>query len=157
MAMQRWRPYGVAVEQWKPVGSFSDVQGEMNRLLDTFFGQPVTMAVGDRVWAPLADIYENKDDLYVTFELPGVREKDVSLSINGDVLTVRGERRFEHDLKDQGYHRVERTYGKFERAMPLPIAVQADKVKATYRDGVLEIRLPKVEEVKPKDIKIDVQ
>jgi HSP20 family protein len=149
MAMEQWRPYGVAV--------FDDVQGEMNRLLDTFLGRPATMAVGDRMWAPLADMHEAKDDLYVTFELPGVREKDVSVSLDGDVLTVRGERRFERDQKDQGYQRLERVYGKFERAMPLPIAVQADKVTATYRDGVLEIRLPKVEEIKPKQIKIDVQ
>jgi HSP20 family protein len=128
----------------------------MNRLFDTFFGRPTMVAVGDRLWAPLADMHEDKDDLYVTFELPGVREKDVNVSITGDVLTVRGDRRFEQDVKEGGYHRIERVYGKFERSLPLPIPVQADKVKATYRDGVLEIRLPKVEEVKPREIKIDV-
>src|SRR6185503_3912247 len=157
MAVERWRPYGTAVERWDPFRNAGDIQGEMNRLLYSFFGRPATMApAGERMWAPLADMYETKDDLIVTFELPGLREKEVNVSITGDVLTVRGERRFERDLKDEGFYRLERVYGKFERSMPLPIPVQADKVKATYRDGVLEIRLPKVEAVKPKEIKIDL-
>jgi HSP20 family protein len=156
MTMERWRPYGTAVDRWEPFRNVNDIQGEVNRLFDSFFGRPVTVAAGERMWAPLADMYETKDDLFVAFELPGIREKDVAVSITGDVLTVKGERRLERDLKDEGYHRLERVFGKFERSMPLPIPVQADKVKATYRDGVLEIRLPKVEEVKPKEIKIDV-
>jgi HSP20 family protein len=155
--VERWRPYGTAVERWEPFGNLNDIQGEMNRLFDSFFGRPASVTASERMWAPLSDMYETKDDLIVTFELPGVREKDVNVSITGDVLALKGERRFERDVKDEGYYRLERVYGKFERSMPLPVAVQADKVKATYRDGVLEIRLPKkVEEVKPKEIKIDV-
>ena len=154
--IDRWRPYGTAVERWEPFRNVNDIQGEMNRLFDSFFGRPATVAACERMWAPLVDMYETKDDLFVTLELPGVREKDVHVSITGDMLTVKGERRFESDVKDEGYYRLERVYGKFERSMPLPIPVQADKVKATYRDGVLEIRLPKVEEVKPKEIKIDL-
>jgi len=154
--IDRWRPYGTAVERWEPFRNANEIQGEMNRLLDRFFGRPASLVAGERMWAPLADMYETKDDLLVTCELPGVREKEVSVSITGDVLTVKGERRFERDVEVEGFHRLERVYGKFERSMPLPIPVQADKVKATYRDGVLEIRLPKVEEVKPKEIKIEV-
>jgi HSP20 family protein len=154
--IDRWRPYGTGMERWEPFRNLNDIQGEVNRLFDNFFGRPATVATAERLWAPLADMYETKDDLFVTLELPGVREKDVSVSITGDMLTVKGERRFERDLEDEGYHRLERVYGKFERSMPLPIPVQADKVKATYRDGVLEIRLPKVEAVKPKEIKIDL-
>ena len=154
--VERWRPYGTAVERWEPFRNLNDIQGEMNRLFDSFFGRPASVAAGERMWAPLSDMYETKDDLFVTFELPGVREKDVNVSITSDMLTLKGERRFERDVKDEGYYRLERVYGKFDRSMPLPVAVQADKVKATYRDGVLEIRLPKVEEVKPKEIKIDV-
>ena len=154
--VERWRPYGTAVERWEPFRNLNDIQGEMNRLLDSFFGRPASVAAGERMWAPLSDMYETKDDLFVTFELPGVREKDVNVSITGDMLTLKGERRFERDVKDEGYYPLERVYGKFERSMPLPVAVQVDKVKATYRDGVLEIRLPKVEEVKPNEIKIDV-
>jgi HSP20 family protein len=133
-----------------------DIQGEVNRLFDSFFGRPSMVAAGERMWAPLADVYETKDDVVVTFELPGIREKEVAVSITGDVLTVKGERKLDRDLMDEGYYRLERIYGKFERSVPLPIPVQADKVKAVYRDGVLEIRLPKVEAVKPKEIKIDI-
>lgn len=156
MRMERWRPFGTTLERWEP-SRVNDIQGEVNRLFDSFFGRPATVAAGERMWAPLSDMHETKDDLYVTFELPGISEKDVTVSITGDVLTVKGERRFERDLKDEGYHRLERVYGKFERTVPLPLPVQGDKVTATYRDGVLEIRMPKVEEVKPKEIKIDVQ
>ena len=154
--MDRWRPYGNVVERWEPFRDLNDIQGEVNRLLDSFFGRPASVTASERMWAPLTDMYETKDDLIVTFELPGVSEKDVNVSITGDMLTVKGERRFERDDKDGGFHRLERVYGKFERSMALPVAVQSDKVKATYRDGVLEIRLPKVEEVKPKEIKIDL-
>lgn len=92
----------------------------------------------------------------MAIELPGVREKEVSVTITGDLLTIKGERNWDREVKDENYHRVERTYGKFERSVPLPMPVQADKVKATYRDGVLQIKLPKSEEVKPKEIKVDI-
>ncbi len=108
------------------------------------------------MWAPVLDMYETKDDLILTFELPGVREKDVSLSITGDLFTVRGERAVNQDLKGENDHHVERVDGKFERSVQLPMPVQAEKVKATYRDGVLEVKLPKSEEIKPKEIKIDI-
>lgn len=101
-------------------------------------------------------MYETKDELVLKVERPGVREKDASLSITGDVLTVKGERAFDQEQKDENYVHVERVYGKFERSIQLPMPVQADRVKATYRDGVLEVKLPKAEEVKPKDIKIDI-
>jgi HSP20 family protein len=155
MAMDRWRPFGT--ERWEPFRNMSDIQGEVNRLFDSFFGRPVGgSAQTGHQWAPVVDMYETKDDLVVTAELPAVREKDVNVSISGDLLTIRGERRFETELKDQNFLHVERAYGKFDRMVQLPLAVQADKVKATYRDGVLEIRLPKAEEIKPREIKIDI-
>ncbi len=145
----------MALEGWRNV---SEIQGEMNRLFDSFFGRPISgaTAAGTRAWAPVFDMYETKDELVLKLELPGVREKDVSLSITGDVLTVKGERAFDQEQKDENYVHVERVYGKFERSIQLPMPVQADRVKATYRDGVLEVKLPKADEVKPKDIKIDI-
>ncbi|MGH7323519.1 MAG: Hsp20/alpha crystallin family protein [Candidatus Rokuibacteriota bacterium] len=134
----------------------TDIQQEVNRLFDSFFGRPTTVSAAERMWVPLCEMYETKDDLHVTFELPGIREKEVQVTITGDLLTVKGERKWEKELKDESYHRMERVYGKFERAVPLPFPVQADKVKATYRDGVLDIRLPKADEVKPREIKIDI-
>src|SRR5262250_2408871 len=140
MALEHWRSATGSLERWEGLG---DIQSEMNRLFDHFFGRPTSVQTSDRPWVPLVDMFETKDDAYVTFELPGVSEKDVNVSITGDLLTVKGERKWNRDEKDESYHRIERVYGRFERSVTLPIPVQADKVKATYRDGVLEIRLPK--------------
>ena len=153
MNVERWRPFGGSMDRW---GNVSDIQGEVNRLFDNFFGRPAGSGIAGRSWTPMVDLYETKDDLVLNMELPGVRDKDVTVSITGDLLTIKGERRFEHDVKEQQLLHVERAYGKFERLVQLPIPVQADKVKASYRDGVLEVRLPKTEEIKPKEIKVDI-
>jgi len=154
MAIERWRPF-VSVDRWDPFRNMPDIQGEVNRLFDNFLGRPATGSQ-PRTWAPVLDIHETKDDLVLNFELPGVNDKDVSLSITGDLLTLKGERATNRDLKNESASHVERVHGKFERSVQLPMPVQADKVKATYRDGVLEVKLPKAEEVKPKEIKIDI-
>ena len=103
MAIERWRPF-VSVERWDPFRNMTDIQGEVNRLFDSFLGRPTTSANGSAVrsWAPVLDMRETKDDVVLTFELPGISEKDVSLSITGDLLTVRGERTFNRDSKDEG-------------------------------------------------------
>ncbi len=156
MALVRFRPFTSALD---PFRDLSGTQSEMNRLFDGFFGRPSQVGqVGgmERVWAPAVDMYETKDELVITAELPGLTEKDIQLSITGDMLTIRGERRWDQEVKQENYYRGERWFGKFERALPLPIPVQAEKVKASYRDGVLTVTLPKAEEIKPKEIKIDV-
>jgi HSP20 family protein len=159
MAMERWRQFGSA-DRWEPFRNLVDIQGEVNRLFDNFLGRPVpaaAAAAAGRTWLPPVDMHETKDDLVLKVEVPGVREKDVAVSITGDLLTIRGERPWSEDEgRDQKLLHVERVYGQFERLIQLPMAVQADKVKATYRDGVLEIRLPKAEELKPREIKIDI-
>jgi HSP20 family protein len=137
MAMVRWSPFGTA------------------DLFDTFFSRPL-MGPSTRAWLPAVDMHETKDDLVLTVELPGVSEKDVSVSITGDLLSIKGERRWSDDVNDRQYLHTERVYGQFERLVQLPMAVQADKVKASYRDGVLQITLPKAEELKPREIKIDI-
>src|SRR5438093_66991 len=153
MAIERWRPFGALTER-EP---FRDIQSEVNRLFDSFLGRPAAATgTGSRVWTPIVDMYETNDDLVLDFEIPGVREKDISLSITGDLLTVRGERQFRQELKDDHTYHIERAYGKFERAVQLPMPVQAGRVTATFRDGVLEVRLPKAEEVGRRKSKIDV-
>jgi HSP20 family protein len=154
MEVERWRPW--RFERLDPLRDLLDIQDEMNRAFDAYFGRQAPPQALDRVWAPAVDIYETKDDLVVTAELPGAREKDVHLSIVGDVLTLHGQRTPGSPVKEENYHRIERWSGSFERHIQLPIPVQPDKVKATYRDGVLEIRLPKVDEVKPREIKIEL-
>jgi len=156
MAIERWRPFGSTLDRWEPLQGLGEIQSEVSRLFDSLVGRPAGLGVVERVWAPAMNMYETKDELVVSLELPGVKEKELRVSITNDVLTVKGERSQQQEVKDENYHRLERWFGKFERNIPLPTAVQTDKVQATYRDGVLEIKLPKAEAVKPKEIKIDV-
>jgi HSP20 family protein len=158
MAILRWRPAGQAVDRWDPFREIADIQHEMNRVFDSYFGRSGALAAPDRLWAPAMDMWETKDELMVALDLPGVSEKDVHVSITGELLSVRGERpQPETEVKPEGFYRSERWSGKFERSVNLPFPVQADRVSAVYRDGTLTIRLPKADEVKPKEIKISVQ
>lgn len=143
MTIVSWRPITQNVERWND---------EMSRMFEGFFGR--SMPGMERAWSPAVDMFEAKDDLVVTVELPGMSDKDIQISITGEMLSLRGER--VSQAKEEGLYRGERWYGKFERNLTLPYPVQTDKVKATYRDGVLTITLPKAEELKPKAIKIDV-
>jgi HSP20 family protein len=154
MGVERWRPF--RFERLDPFRDLLEMQSEMSRAMDQYYGRQTRPGAVDRVWAPAIDIYETKDDLVVSAELPGVKEKDIKLSIVGDMLSLRGERMADQQVRDEQYHRIERWSGGFERHIQLPIPVQADRVRASYRDGVLEIRLPKVEAIKPREIKIEV-
>jgi HSP20 family protein len=129
---------------------------EMNRAFEAYFGVRPRTAVPERTWSPPIDVYETRDDLVVVVELPGVGEKDIHLSMNGDVLSLRGQRGNAAEAREEHYHRIERWSGTFERHVQLPIPVQTDKIRASYREGVLEIRLPKLPEVQPREIKIEV-
>jgi len=153
MTLVRFRPLGATVE---PLRDVSDIRSEMNRLFDGFFGRSSAVPALERVWSPAVDMYETKDELVIVAELPGVDQKDIHLSINGDMLALRGERRWKQEVQEDSYYRVERWAGKFERVLPLPVPIQADKVRANYRDGVLTVTLPKAEEIKTKEIKVDV-
>jgi HSP20 family protein len=154
MALGRFRPFSQSIDD--PFRDVTDIQGQMNRFFDNLLGRPSPMAGMERMWAPAVDMYETKDELIVAVELPGLNQKDIHLSITGDTLTVRGERQRSHEVTQDSYYRGERWWGKFERTLPLPIPVEAGKVKAAYRDGVLTITLPKADEIKPKEIKIDL-
>jgi HSP20 family protein len=158
MAMESWRPFGVG-DRWNPFRNLVEIQSEVNQLLDGLVRRPGvgTMTAQGRTWTPAVDMHETADNLVLRMELPGVREKDVAVSITGDLLSIKGERRWDDDGGDHKLLHVERVYGPFERLIQLPLAVQADKVKAAYRDGVLEITLPKADELKPREIKIDVR
>ena len=112
--------------------------------------------VSTRTWAPPVDIYENGDNLVLKAELPGINPDDVEIRVEDNTLYVKGERKFEKEVKEQNYHRVERSYGTFARSFSLPNSVDADKVAANFKDGVLTLTMPKKEEAKPKTIKINV-
>jgi HSP20 family protein len=152
MALIRFRPFPQVLDS---SGDVMDIQTQMNRLFDNFFGQPSPSGLMERAVTPPADMYETKDEVVVAVELPGVNEKDIRLSISGDLLTIQGERHGSDETREAGHYRQERWFGKFERALSLPIPVETGQGKATYRDGVLTVKLPKTEGVKPKEIRID--
>jgi len=148
----------MALIRWDPFREISTLQERMNRLFsDVARRSPVTeeeMVQG--AWIPPVDIYETGDSIVIKAELPGISKEDITLEVKDNTLAIRGEKKFEKDVKEENYHRVERSYGAFQRAFSLPSTVQQDKVKAKFRDGILEVTLPKAEEAKPKQIKVDV-
>ena len=157
MTVMRWRPFNQALEPWVGARELGDMQSEVNRLLETVFGRSGQGSGYEGAWVPAADMYETKDELVIKMDLPGMSEKDVQMSMTGDLLSLKGQRVESEDVTPEQYFRAERWAGRVEQVFQLPIPVQADKVRATYRDGVLTVTLPKVESVKPKEIKIDVQ
>jgi HSP20 family protein len=108
-------------------------------------------------WSPRLDIVETKDEMIVRVDLPGVKQSDIDISVRNDSLMIRGERKEEKETREENYYRRERAYGTFSRSIPLPSGVKAEQIKATYQDGVLEVRFPRPEETKSKQIKIEVK
>jgi HSP20 family protein len=129
----------------------------MDRVLERFFGEPsgAERAVG--TWTPRTNLTETKDTLTITAELPGLEAKDVDVAVSGDMLTIKGEKTQEKEEKDEYHHLVERTYGSFSRMVRLPAPVAADKIKASFKNGVLTVSLPKTEEAKPKAIPVTAE
>lgn len=144
--------------KWEAMPDVVSLQDEMNRLFLDFFGRtPGRRVAAEALWAPIMDIEETKDDIIVKAEIPGMTKDDVKIQVTGDLLTISGERKREEETKEKTYHRIERSYGQFQRMITLPSEVQSSKAKASYENGVLTIKLPKSEEVKPKEISIEVK
>jgi HSP20 family protein len=140
--------------RWNPFSEVSLLQNQMNRLFDSALQTWPGDANATTQWAPSADIYETEDELVVALDLPGVDPKMVDIRVENNVLTIRGERQFEEKQNQDNFHRVERSYGAFARSFTLSTFVDADKIRAAYKAGVLRINLPKAEAVKPKRIQI---
>src|SRR5574341_2252688 len=156
MFVEKWQPRLSAFSTWDPFVGVSDLRKRMDDIFGEFFGPtPSAMAATEAVWSPLVDVHETKEGFQLQVELPGVKQEDIQVSIVGDTLTLKGERKRETEVKEDQYHRIERSYGAFQRSLVLPSVVDSTRVKATYRDGVLQILLPKKEEAKPKEIKIE--
>lgn len=138
-----------------PFKDLMAIQDRMNRLFDTSIrGEGMEEDSETSAWSPAVDIFETKDAIIVNVEAPGMKKGQFAVEVKDEVLTVRGERAFEKDVSREQYHRIERSYGRFRRSFLLGTAVQTEKITAVYRDGVLVINLPKVEEIKPKKIEI---
>ena len=144
MAITKWDPFG-DVEGFPPMRFFQDA---VSRLLS----EPPA----SRPWAPPVDIFETENELVVKADLPDVDQKDIDINVENGTLALKGERRFEKKTDNQGYHRIERSYGSFVRYFGLPDSVDTEKVRAEYKNGVLTVTLPKKEAAKPRAIKVEV-
>jgi HSP20 family protein len=151
----------MAIVRWEPFRDLVGLQERMNRLFDESFrglgrgGSDDEWSLGGS-WAPAVDIFQQEGNIVLKAEVPGMDPKDVEIRVENNVLTLRGERKFDDEVKRENYHRVERSYGAFTRSFTLPNVVDTEKIKADYRDGVLRVTLPTREEAKPKQITISV-
>ncbi|HEY2769177.1 MAG TPA: Hsp20/alpha crystallin family protein [Solirubrobacteraceae bacterium] len=150
----------MALIRWEPVRELNTIQSEMNRLFNTFFDTPTTTnGAGNRNfrrWIPAMDLVETEKDFVLRADLPGLSEEDVQIELEDNVLTIKGERKAEHEERKEGYYRVERSSGAFSRSLTLPEGVDAEAVEASFDRGVLEVRIPKPEQRKPRKVAISV-
>jgi HSP20 family protein len=144
-----------AITRWDPFRSLSSLQEQVNRLFETTLpGQTDTSAL--TTWAPAVDIYETENELVLKADLPEISEKDLDVRVENNMLTIRGERKFEQQVKEDNYLRVERAYGSFSRSFSLPNSVNTEGLKAEYKNGVLSVVMPKRADSKPKQVKVNV-
>jgi HSP20 family protein len=145
----------MAIVKWSPFRDMMRLRTDMDR----FFDEMVPRREGETesgVWLPSLDVSETEDDIRVKAEIPGVEKDDINLSINNNALIIKGEKNMEKEVEGEDFHRIERVYGNFYRAIELPVLVNSDKISASFKNGVLNIVLPKAEEVKPKEIEIEL-
>ena len=151
----------MALVRWEPVRELHSLQQEMNRLFGSFFDSPATGPGnggngGLRQWIPAMDLVETKGHFILHADLPGLTEGDVKIEVEDDVLTISGERTAEHEEQREGYYRIERASGRFARSLTLPDGIDASSIEATFRNGVLEVRVPKPDERRPQRVSIGV-
>ncbi len=141
--------------KWEPFSDLVSLRDDMDRFFETFFGQHPEDREG--FWTPILDIEESNGNIVVKAEIPGMEKDEIKVSVRNNMLSISGERKQEIETKDKTFHRIERSYGKFSRTITLPSEVDADKIKAAYKDGVLNIILPKPESMKPKQIEVEIK
>ena len=146
----------MAVIRRSPAGQLATLQGDMARMMNSMFGSPPFAAPGNApsVWLPPVDITETEEALDLTFDLPGLKEDEIQVELDDNVLTVSGERVRTDEVKQDDYFRYERRFGAFTRSVALPAGVKDDQIEASYENGVLQIRVPKPEQYKPKRIQV---
>lgn len=139
----------------RPFFGFRGFRGDLDRVFTDFIGDNTEERLG--VFNPAVDLVDTGESLQVKVELPGVKKEDVQITLKDDVLTIKGEKKVEREEKDENRYYVERSYGSFSRTLTLPTPVKTDEIKAGFEGGILEITLPKDEEVKAREIKVEVQ
>jgi HSP20 family protein len=145
----------MAIVRNDPFRSLFNLQDQLFRTFDAAYGDKGETQM-TATWSPLVDVFEDKDGITLKVELPEVEAKDVDIQVDGNTLTLKGERKLEKEEQRDGYHRIERTYGSFSRSFTLPDSVETEQISAQSKDGVLRIHLPKKAEVKPRQIKVSV-
>ena len=149
----------MAIIRWvDPFKELSAIHERMNQLFDETFlpGRGSEAVPAAAMWSPAVDIYESGDDIVVKAEVPGIDKGEVAVEVKDGILTLRGERRFEKEEKEENYHRIERSYGTFVRSFGLPSSVDPEKVRAALKEGVLEVRIGKKEQAKPRKVMVAV-
>lgn len=156
MSLVRWNP-AHELDRWP--SDFVSVQRDINRLFDNFLrsGSPAEETMATSYFAPAVDIAEQENEYIVNVELPGVAKGDVKISVESNILTIKGEKKQEKEEKNKNFHRVERSYGSFQRSFTLPSTVKNDKIDAVFNSGILTVTMPKSEEAKPKQIEVKVR
>ena len=146
----------MALIRWDPFRDLLTLQDRMDRLFEESISRNKVFeqSLASGVWSPAVDIYETNDEIVLKAELPGLRKEDVSIEVTDNSLILSGERMFEKDIREENYHRIERSYGSFSRTFSLPTTVDQDGVNAKFIDGILEIHIPKAEKTKAKVIEI---
>ena len=147
----------MTIVRWDPFRELGVVQDRLNRLLTGVPRSGTDDVMSRGAWTPPVDVYSNgQHELIIKAEVPGLNREDIEVTVEDNTLTLRGEKKQELEVKEEQLHRIEREYGAFSRTFSLPATVDADKVSAEYKNGVLTIRLPLREDAKPKQIKVDV-
>jgi HSP20 family protein len=141
---------------WKPFRELSAIRDETHKIWNRFFREGA-LEPSQGAWAPALDVSETKDNIVVKAEIPGMDAKNIEISLSGDILTIKGEKKQEKEEKDEDYHLVDRSYGSFYRSIHLPQEVQGNKITAKCKDGILKIDMPKSEKAKAKEIKIKAE
>jgi HSP20 family protein len=142
------------ITPWRPLRELSNLRREMEDLWGGLAGEEREFLPMKGEWMPALDVSETKDSLIIKAEVPGMEPKDIDISLSGDLLTIKGEKKQKTEEKKESFHRIETRYGAFSRTIRVPVSVNSDKIEASYDKGVLKIVLPKKEEIKAKQIEI---
>jgi len=144
------------ITRWDQSRDLASLQDRVNRLFENNFTRDRSGPADQATWAPVVDIYETENELVVKADLPDLEDKDIDVRVENNTLTIRGERKFEKNVNEENYLRVERAYGPFMRSFSLPNTVSSENIRAEYRNGVLSLHMAKREESKPKQVKISI-
>ncbi|HEY3415847.1 MAG TPA: Hsp20/alpha crystallin family protein [Armatimonadota bacterium] len=143
--------------RWDPFADMAHLRDQVNKVFEQSLTRSGREPVSTQFWAPAVDIEETDEALIFRAELPGMKVEQIDIQLTGDTLSIKGERKFEREEKGKQFVRIERAYGAFQRSFTLGLPVKQDGVRAAYREGILEITLPKAEEIKPKQVKVEIE